>query len=129
MTETSMFYEDFLRLLAGPPEECLNAVRNAVMNGQRGQIFGHVIAVLKASPETLNTAQKLAVSRLVGYFWNENGIYRFVTSENAARLVEAIDSAWSETGNIKDMQPVLYLRRTGQLIHEHFSQAPTYAGA
>jgi len=114
-----MFPEEFRALLAGPPGECLDTV-----DGMKDEIFGHLIAVVKARPETLSLPVQMNFATLLECLWS-TWSYRLLTADEAAELVKAIEAI----GEGWDDQQLGRLRIIGELVRNHFNLEPTPAGA
>jgi len=126
MTNTIKSYEDFLELLDGAYLDCVEAVGNMLTTAaQRINIFDYCIRVLGASSEALNLHQKVAVTMVINYLWASR-VHQFLTAEDAARLVRAIDGAWTDGEHAR---PVELMQNTRDLICDRFSLETTPASA
>lgn len=118
MSETIESYEHFLRLLDRAYLDCVEAVGNMLTTAaRRAKVFDYCIRVLGANSEALNLQQKVAVTMLINYLWSSR-VHQFLTAEDAAKLVEAIDGAWTDGEHAR---PVHLMQNTRDLICARFS--------
>jgi hypothetical protein len=91
-----MTKKEFVELLLRGSAEYIGAIREMIEAGKQAEVFDLCVEVLRADPAELPLPPKMAVAMLVNFLWSENDKFQFVTPENAARLVDAIESTQSE---------------------------------